>query len=242
MHGENKLMSKTVLACCVSGGSYFSASISTESINKRHFGIKKTDEGIRVAETYQVIKSKTVSEGEKFNEQKQIYEYHNQIIDYYDTVNGFIKTFKTVKDAIIFLNNTYNLELKYNPNSKELTGETTIAEKLGQKIDSSKTEIIELELVKYVKENPGKSTKFLQKMFEGGESEDFQYSLLSRLCHDYGKDTSPILIQESGPVVKDPENSYKPIIKNEGWIISPQGEEFLKKCSEQGDNITGDFY
>lgn len=245
---------KTVLSCCVGGGLVFGASIPTDKANGQHFGLSVKDNGILVRESHEVKKEKTVNES-KWNESKQIFEYFDEVIEYFESVQGFEHLFPTIEQAVQFLNEKQGLKIIFEPYSKELTDDWTIEQKLAydgnnrQECEDiakgKKIKVVEYELAKYVSENPNKSTKELQNMFEGGVSKDFQYSLMSRLCHDYGKDTSPILIQESGAVVKDPENNYRPIIKNEGWVISPQGLEFIKVCEEQEKKdgyISGSFY
>ena len=233
---------KTNLSACESGGMYYNATIETDEKNQRAFGLTSVKDGIELSESYLIKKQRIDNDG-TWNKKKQIYEYLKEKIDYYDHEQGIKAVFPTIKEAVNFLNSKYGLNIIYEPFTKDITDSYTAEQKLSytgknqSEIDlmvkNKDVKIIEVELIKYLKENPKTSTKELQKLFEGGSHKDFQYSLLSRLCHDYGKTTSPLIMQESGPVKKDPNNNYEPIIKNEGWLITPQAEEFLINVAEE---------
>ena len=103
---------KTVLSCCASGGLYFRASIPTDKENGQHFGMSSKDGGIQVSESHQVKKTRIVNKSE-WNKSKQIFEYHDEEIEYFDTEEGFRKLFPTIDKAVEYLNDEHGLKIIY---------------------------------------------------------------------------------------------------------------------------------
>ncbi len=215
---------KTVLIANANGGNNLNFLIDTDKANKSYIVISglSDNEGIKVEEYHKEFFT-VEKQDSKWNDKLKKYEYFDASYESYNDKKDFTKIFDSLEKVLNFLEKDYNLKLTWEPLTKELTEQWTIEQKIansnrtGNKNERLRSyhaiekmhknqdvKIIEVELIKYLKENPKTSTKDLQKLFEGGSSEDFEYSILSRLCHDYGKPESPLIMQESGLEKKDP--------------------------------------
>lgn len=163
---------------------------------------------------------------------------------------GYIKeTFKTFEQCLQFIKEKYGLECKYPKWTKEMTSDWTWEqniryaemhenvnsvpfEKIEKMVVGKNLKCIEIEELKYIRDNPKTKTQPLRELFDYIQKEEFNHSLLSRLCHDYGNNRTPLITQESGNPELDKNNCYQPVIKDEGWLITENGLRVIKEYEE----------